>query len=293
MRIDSTNKSKQLLDKKNWENGEKKSEKVQKDENNMKDNDINIEKLANANLSKNNSFLSTIIFNENKKINNIKIEKENSNLLLEINKKNSLNHSFSNISKISSPNTRIYSGNIINNFNNVNINLLNFDKNKMNNILYQKEFSNISYKEYKYNKEGMSVMSPFNSQDKDNILYKQIFFHFDHQKIPEILSKSINNKFNILYAENEKQFDSKAMIRNKLNKKKGKRKIILIGKSENVKKAESINHKINFIKKIFDYAYPDIFIRKMKHETNCNKDINLKRNRKINNYLLFNFYKKT
>lgn len=294
VRIDSTNKSKQLLDKKNWENGEKKSEKVQKDENNMKDNDINIEKLAtklnlfqnynhcrNANLSKNNSFLSTIIFNENKKINNIKIEKENSNLLLEINKKNSLNHSFSNISKISSPNTRIYSGNIINNFNNVNINLLNFDKNKMNNILYQKEFSNISYKEYKYNKEGMSVMSPFNSQDKDNILYKQIFFHFDHQKIPEILSKSINNKFNILYAENEKQFDSKAMIRNKLNKKKGKRKIILIGKSENVKKAESINHKINFIKKIFDYAYPDIFIRKMKHETNCNKDINLKRNRKI------------
>ena len=40
VRIDSTNKSKQLLDKKNWENGEKKSEKVQKDENNMKDNDI-------------------------------------------------------------------------------------------------------------------------------------------------------------------------------------------------------------------------------------------------------------
>ena len=149
VRINSTNKSKQLLDKKNWENGEKKSEKVQKDENNMKDNDINIEKLAtklnlfqnynhcrNANLSKNNSFLSNIIFYENKKINNIKIEKENSNLLLEINKKNSLNHSFSNISKISSgtPNTRIYSGNIINNFNNVNINMFNFGKNKMNNI---------------------------------------------------------------------------------------------------------------------------------------------------------------
>ena len=58
----------------------------------------------------------------------------------------------------------------------------------MDSALYQKEFSNISYKEYKYNKEGMSVMSPFNSQDKDNILYKQIFFHFDHQKISEILN---------------------------------------------------------------------------------------------------------
>ena len=276
------------MEKKDWEsvaNG-KKYDIKEKEETNMENKDIKIELLAkdlnlfqnyehfkNINLKKNNSY--------NNLLNSLNLSEENITLIQGINKNSNLNENISLNSRISTrtPSSRIYSGKIINNFNNINVNRFNFDKNKIRDLLKKREanFSSLP-EEYEYNIEGTNLLSPFCEKARDLFLYNKIFFYFGRKKLPKIMNKFLNNKLNLCYAENEKQFEEKIARENILKMEKGKGKILKVGKADTEKRAESINHKIGFIKKVFDYAYPDILIYRIKKKSNMDK----KEIRKIN-----------
>ena len=114
-------------------------------------------------------------------------------------------------------------------------------------------------------------MSPICQKARDIFLYKKIFYYFNGKKTPKIMQKFINNKLNICYAENEKQFDKKIILINEDNSRKGKARYHKVGKAETEKRAASLQHRVEFIKKIFDYAYPDILICRIKNKCEMDK----------------------
>ena len=141
----SQSTDKKMMEKKDWESVEENKDKkeLEGDEeiSNMENKDIRIEQLAkdlnifqsdyhfkNINIRKNNSYSNLL--------NNLNISEENS-FINGINKANNLKENISPNSRLSTrtPSSRIYSGKVINNFNNVNINKFNFDKNKIHDIL--------------------------------------------------------------------------------------------------------------------------------------------------------------
>ena len=113
-------------------------------------------------------------------------------------------------------------------------------------------------------------MSPLYNKERDNFLYKNIFYYFNNKKYPKIMKKFLNNKMNICYAENEKQFEKRIIQINEINRKRGKT-IHKISKGETEQRAASLQHRVEFIKKIFDYAYPNILIYKIKNKNNMEK----------------------
>ena len=168
----------------------------------------------------------------------------------------------------------------------------------MDNILNNSINNNISNlsqqnNEYEYYIEGTNILSPFCEKARDLFLYKKIFFYFGHKKVPKIMKRFLNNKLNLCYAENEEQFDNHISKQNMERREKGVGKILKVGKTEQEKKAEDICHKVGFIKKVFDYAYPDILIYRIKHKSKMHKnDIkeikennlkNLLKNQQLNN----------
>ena len=296
------------IDKKDWENiEEKENENIKKGIGDMEYKDMKIEKLAkDLKLFQNNDeHFKYLPLKKNYSyanlINNLKLPDENVSYFENINisRNNNLNENISPISRISTrtPSSRIYSGKMIN-YNNININRLNFDKYKINNILNNSINNNISNlsqqnNEYEYYIEGTNILSPFCEKARDLFLYKKIFFYFGHKKVPKIMKRFLNNKLNLCYAENEEQFDNHISKQNMERREKGVGKILKVGKTEQEKKAEDICHKVGFIKKVFDYAYPDILIYRIKHKSKMHKnDIkeikennlkNLLKNQQLNN----------
>ena len=296
------------IDKKDWENiDEKENENIKKGIGDMEYKDMKIEKLAkDLKLFQNNDeHFKYLPLKKNYSyanlINNLKLPDENVSYFENINvsRNNNLNENISPISRISTrtPSSRIYSGKMIN-YNNININRLNFDKYKINNILNNRINNNISNlsqqnNEYEYYIEGTNILSPFCEKARDLFLYKKIFFYFGHKNVPKIMKRFLNNKLNLCYAENEEQFDNHISKQNMERREKGVGKILKVGKTEQEKKAEDICHKVGFIKKVFDYAYPDILIYRIKHKSKMHKnDIkeikennlkNLLKNQQLNN----------
>ena len=80
------------------------------------------------------------------------------------------------------------------------------------------------------------------------------------------MSKFLNNKLNLVYSEDEKEFESMIVRENLIKKEKGKGKILRVGKADTEKRSESMKHQIEFIKKVFDYAYPEILIYKIRQK---------------------------
>lgn len=272
------------LEKKDWENVEEKEnnkngEIDNKNDFSMENKDIKIEQLAKdlnlfqndehfPNIRKNNSYYNLL--------NNLNMSEENSSSFMSsINKYNNYNENFSPSSQISTrlPSSRICSGKIINNFKNININKFNFNKNKIRDILNKRKSPNLVLpKEYQYYIEGTNILSPFCDKARDLFLYNKIFFLFDQKKPRKVMSRFLNNKLNLCYAEDEKQFDEKLTKDNIIKKKMGKGKILKVGKTEEEKRSESVNHRVGFIKKIFDYAYPDVLIYRIKQKSKFEKD---------------------
>lgn len=66
----------------------------------------------------------------------------------------------------------------------------------------------------------------------------------------------------------------KIMQINEQNKRKGKYVYHKVGIGETEKRAASIQHRVSFIKKICDYAYPDILIWQIKNKSDMhNREI--------------------
>ena len=205
----------------------------------------------------------------------IKLKKNNINSLIESNNKkiNEVNFIPSlllfNTSKI--PNK-----NILNN--------LGDDKkakiksNEKMKLLNEKDKNLPIYLREKYNIKGTNIISPFCIKARDESLYKRIFYTY-FQKPIIAKKKGIDNKLNIIYDENEEKFNKKIKRINEKLKKEGKKEKNGRFPNSVEYKLAKIEHKIKFIKKIVDYAYPEMVLTKLREE---NKILENSRNKSKN-----------
>ena len=100
---------------------------------------------------------------------------------------------------------------------------------------------------------------------KDEFLYKKIF-HFNNINRKKKTMNIIDNKLNIFYSENLVQYNQKINRINHILSKKGK-PMVHQGVERNSKSnMENMIKKIQFIKKIVDYVYPNMVLYKVKQE---------------------------
>ena len=96
-------------------------------------------------------------------------------------------------------------------------------------------------------------------------LYKKIFYYADKKK--KIKSdKDLDNKYNILYSENENQYRKNFEKLNEIYRRLGKKKIYNIQLSHSQNKIKGIQERVNFMKKVVDYTYPDMVLAKIKEQ---------------------------
>ena len=152
----------------------------------------------------------------------------------------------------------------------------------------------------KYNIKGTTVLSPFCIEARDEFLFKKIFYENERKKHPNKINV-IDNKLNIFYAENALQYDKNLIKFNEKLRKKGKRVIHEVGPTHTEIKLNNIKKKMNFMKKIVDYAYPNMVLARVRESEKFYKmknssDINLppfkkaqilqkQRNNLLGNYL--------
>ena len=149
-----------------------------------------------------------------------------------------------------------------NNLTNSEINNNNFNKTqklfRANNLshlpLFLREKANI---------QGTEILSPFCKEARDEFLFNKIFNSAFNRKLPKRF-ELIDNKLNIFYAENENQYDEKLKkINNKL-RLKGKRVVHEVGPTKDQVRLDKIKTTLSFIKKIFDYSYPNMVLSKVR-----------------------------
>ncbi len=148
-------------------------------------------------------------------------------------------------------------------------------KNKKIRHVNEKEKNLPIYLREKYNIRGTNIISPFCIKARDESLYKRIFYTY-FQKPIIVKKKGIQNKLNIIYAENEEKFKKKMKIINEKLKKEGKREKNAIFPNSVEYKLAKLEHKIKFIKKIVDYAYPEMVLTKLRE---ANKMLENSRNK--------------
>ena len=131
----------------------------------------------------------------------------------------------------------------------------------------------------KYNIKGTNVLSPFCIEARDEFLFKKIFYDGERKKL-SYKSNIIDNKLNIFYAENQIQYDKNLMKFNEKLKQKGRRVLHEVGPTHTETKLINIKSKMNFMKKIVDYAYPNMVLARVRESEKYYKkkesaDINL------------------
>ena len=108
----------------------------------------------------------------------------------------------------------------------------------------------------KYTIKGTNIISPFCQKARDEFLYKRIFYNY-FKKPVDTKKIGVNNKLNIIYAENEEKFKRQIQIINKRIREEGKKEKNSQCPNSVEEKLTNIKHKIKFMKKIVDYAYPE------------------------------------
>jgi len=207
-----------------------------------------------------NKLTKTFMIDKNslKSINNQDIFFDNNNMYNNINdnlENNDINNNNNTLSK----------------FNNFYIKKsLSNDKNKFTNMLIQSDDKN----NYKNNIKGMSKYYI-------NFLYNKIFpkIFIEHN----IKYNVVDNKLNIFYAENERQFKENLAKRNNFLKINGRPvKKMCINSVYVADKLRDVKRKIGFLKGITDYSFPSIILQKVKSK---NKLYQLNRKKKDKFYL--------
>ena len=142
-------------------------------------------------------------------------------------------------------------------------------------ILYNKKYklntTNINNKETtKSNrtnltnkKIGANSLSPDQKQSKDLYLFKKIFFYADKKKSKP--DKGLDNKYNIIYSENENQYRQKLNKLNEIYKAMGK-KTYNIDSTQSENKVKNLQKRVDFMKRIVDYTYPNMVLTKIKEQ---------------------------
>ena len=106
------------------------------------------------------------------------------------------------------------------------------------------------------------ILSHQKKISKDLYLYKKIFYYSDKKKIKSV--NKLDNKLNIIYSEDENQYRQKIKKLNSIYKALGKKKVYNIELNQSENKVKSLQKKVDFMKKIVDYAYPDMVLAKIK-----------------------------
>ena len=125
----------------------------------------------------------------------------------------------------------------------------------------------------KYNIKGTKVLSPFCIEARDEFLFKKIFNDEERKKLPNKYT-IIDNKLNIFYADNHIQYYKNLMKHNAKMKKKGKKILHEVGPSSTEMKLNTIKNKMNFMKKIVDYAYPNMVLARVRESEKVYKKKN-------------------
>ena len=122
-----------------------------------------------------------------------------------------------------------------------------------------------SYLKDKYNINGTNILSPFCIKARDQFLYKKIFYDLAPIKIAKCKGV-VDNKLNIIYADNEYQFEDKVYKINKKMRKLGKKLVNPTQPNSEEENLIKVQKKIQFIKKIVDYAYPNMVLARVREE---------------------------
>ena len=122
----------------------------------------------------------------------------------------------------------------------------------------------------KYTIKGTNIISPFCLKARDEFLYKRIFYNYFKNPV-DTKKIGVNNKLNIIYAENEEKFRKKIQIINKRIREEGKKEKNAQCPNSVEEKLTKIKHKIKFMKKIVDYAYPETLLSRVR-ESNKAKE---------------------
>ena len=157
--------------------------------------------------------------------------------------------------------------NSINNINKIKNSNDKFSKNNFNNFYFKKSLSIDKNKftslKDKNNNENYKKHVKGMSKYYINFLYNKIFpkFFIEHN----IKYNVIDNKLNIYYAENERQFKENLIKRNDYLRIRGKPvKKMCINTVYIADKLRDVKRKIGFLKGITDYSFPCIILQKVK-----------------------------
>ena len=206
-----------------------------------------------SNIKNNKENISYYFFNDNN-------EKNESNLL-KINKNEKKYKSCSSIFSYDSDDKNNFNQNKKNNNNNLLIKFFLKKKLSQNkNKILNKKLDN---------KKSTSIIFDKNESIKfNNYLFGKIFRNIFREK-----TKVLNNKYNLLYSENEEQYNTT------LKKRKNKYPILNENYSKN--RINIIKTKINFMKGISDFSFPKIILKKLSLENKLYNE--LKKNKSLNN----------
>ena len=179
--------------------------------------------------------------------------------------------------------------NIKDNYNNTNTKYTNYNSISVNTQNYNSVLDKMknkklpeTIKNLKQNNNSNNSIFPNNcfnktkkleDKDKENIFnckkdeefYRQIFCYHDDEKEPKKVD-FIDNKYNLIYSENEDQYNQRLLKINDQLVKDGKNKIHLIEPRNNEIKVDVLKDKVKFIKRVIDYAYPTMVLMKVKAE---------------------------
>ena len=120
------------------------------------------------------------------------------------------------------------------------------------------------YLKNEFNIKGTKILSPFCLKSRDSYILKKLTYYFNDKNNLKSDKKCINNKLNIIYAENEEAYNMKLSLLNKKLNNKGKMDKYQIGFSPTEKLLRDMEKKVTFMKNIVEYAYPNTTLIKMR-----------------------------
>ena len=119
------------------------------------------------------------------------------------------------------------------------------------------------YLKNEFNINDTNILSPFCIKSRDDYLIKKFNKYFNDSNNLKS-DKKLNNKLNIIYAENEDAYNIKLSLINKKLNKQGKINKYHIGMSPSEKLLRDIEKKVTLMKNIVDYAYPNTTLMRMR-----------------------------
>ena len=114
--------------------------------------------------------------------------------------------------------------------------------------------------------KGTNILSPFCKKWRDKYIEKKfdLFFSKQNDSLKSDKKGIIDNKLNILYAENQNMYRTKLKLINKRLKQRGKKERYKNIFSPSEKQLKDMEKKVSFMKNVMDFAYPSTSFFKSK-----------------------------